>query len=63
MKNHYICKIFYCSNGKQKTSVYFDGTQAQAIKYFKKHPTVKTHLKNSSYSVYVRGNSIDLNEV
>lgn len=63
-KNHYICKVEDTLNPRDTpiTSRYFNGTQAQAIKFFKSQPEIKKYLKNDRYDVYVRGNSINLKE-
>ena len=65
MKNHYICEVFDTVNPTTSPtqSRYFDGTQAQALRYFKAVPVIKRYLKNPLYNVYVRANSINLKQI
>jgi hypothetical protein len=65
MNNHYICKVWDLTNPHTTPTHqrYFDGTQPQALRFFKSEPMIKKYLKNANYSVYVRANSIDLKQI
>ncbi len=58
-KNHYICSVRdKLSPQFEIYGAYFDGTQAQAIKYFKAHRRIKKYVDNVCYNVSFRGNPI-----
>jgi hypothetical protein len=65
MRNDYICEVWDTVNPTSNPTQtrHFNGTQAQALKYFKTVRVIKRYLKNPLYNVYVRANSIDLNQV
>jgi hypothetical protein len=65
MRNHYICEVWDTVNptSNPTQSRHFNGTQTQALKFFKAVPVIKKYLKNPLYNVYVRANSIDLKGV
>ena len=67
MKNHYILTItneLGCAKRgtepREVLSRYFDGTEAQAKKYFLKQPAVKKYLKHDGYLVSFRANPVTL---
>ena len=63
MKNHYICTVTELTNNREVCSTYFDGTHDQAVTYFKSQKRVRKYLNRDDYEVFMRGNSINLNEV
>ena len=61
--NHFVMKeedTF--NNNREIANVYFDGTQAQAARFFKAHHLFKQYGANSRYVVSFRGNSVILFE-
>ncbi len=57
-RNHYICDVTTKIERAVIYSCYFDGTQAQAIEYFRKHRRIKVYIKENVYAVSMRANSI-----
>lgn len=61
--NHFIMVIEdTVQKGQIVNSCYYDGTQAQAVKYFKAHRLFKKYAGNSRYLISFRGNSIVLQD-
>lgn len=62
---HFICKVEDTLNPRDTPIVerYFNGTQSQAIKFFRRSSDIKKYLNNDRYDVYMRANPINLKEV
>lgn len=64
--NHFIAKVYDKLNPiagetmREIQSPYFDGTQAQAIKYFKALPLLKPYRKKERYRILISSNSLEL---
>jgi len=60
--NHYILTVVERSQNCEIYGTYFDGTQAQAIKYFNALPRVKKYLKEQKkferYLITMRANAL-----
>jgi len=67
-RNHYICSVVDNTSAmlgetianKTVFSCYFDGTQAQAIKYFKSLEKIRAYRKQSCYNIHIRANSLTI---
>jgi len=59
-KNHFICNVVDIVNPGTVFSRYFDGTQVQAIKYFKSLKRIKAYRKQSCYKIHIQGNSLTI---
>jgi len=62
--NHFVMIVedTINNNNREIANAYFDGTQAQATKFFKAHRLFKQYGSNSRYVVSFRGNSVILFE-
>ena len=61
--NHFVMTVEDSINNNQKiANAYFDGTQAQATRFFKAHRLFKQYGSNSRYVVSFRGNYVILSE-
>lgn len=61
--NHFVMIVEDKINkNREISSVYFDGSQAQANKFFRAHSLFKQYGSNSRYVVSFRGNSVILSE-
>ncbi len=59
-KNHFICTVVDTLDNRTIISRYFDGTQAQAIKYFKSLDKIKQYMGQESYVIHIRSNSLTI---
>lgn len=60
-KNHFICTVVELYDPTIVIfSCYFDGTQVQAIKYFKSLEKIRAYQKQSCYKIHIRGNSLTI---
>lgn len=61
--NHFIMEIEDTLNKNAVVNrCYFDGTQAQAFKYFKAHRLFRQYAGNDRYLISFRGNSVILQD-
>lgn len=61
--NHFVMTVEdTINNNREIANAYFDGTQAQATRFFKAHRLFKQYGSDSRYVVSFRGNSVILFE-
>lgn len=63
-RNHHICEVNDTTNqaGSEIYSVYFDGTQAEAIEHFIAHKKLQAYAREG-YRIVMSTNSIVLHEI